>query len=102
MSMTMKRVIKSFENFHESFQEEIYEQFLNGELARATFPYKGEIADGVLFPDEEDTVFLIPISSIKASKLASADDDDDDDDRDDGDDAEFDSEELSNDFDDEE
>ncbi len=76
----MKRVIKAFEKFHDSYQEEIYSLYLDGELERATFPFKGEIAEGVIFNDEEEEcTYLIPISTIKASKLGSADDDDDDD-----------------------
>jgi hypothetical protein len=75
----MKRVIKAFEKFPESQQEEIYGLYLDGELARATFPFKGEIAEGVIFDSEaEDSTYLIPTSTIKASKLGSADDDDDD------------------------
>ena len=80
----MKRVIKAFEKFPENYQEEIYALYLDGELQRATFPFKGEIAEGVIFDDtEEETTYLIPISTIKASKLGSRDDDDDDDDMDD-------------------
>lgn len=73
----MNRVIKAFEKFNESLQEEIYQLYHDGELERATFPFKGEIADGVIFSDDEN-MYLIPISSIKASKFSSAGDDDDD------------------------
>ncbi|TNE72735.1 MAG: hypothetical protein EP333_07310 [Bacteroidetes bacterium] len=75
----MKRVIKAFEKFHDSYQEEIYALYLQGELERATFPFKGEIAEGVIFNDEEEEcTYLIPTSTIKASRLGSGDDDDDD------------------------
>lgn len=82
----MNRVIKAFEKFNESLQEEIYALYHDGELERATFPFKGEIADGVIFSDDEN-MYLIPISSIKASKFSSAGDDDDDDDIDSDDDS---------------
>lgn len=79
----MKRVIKSFEKFNEVYREEIYSQYEDGELARTIFPFKGEMADGVIFTDtDEDCAYLIPVSSIKASKLSAAMDDDDDDDTD--------------------
>lgn len=82
----MKRVIKAFEKFNEEYREEIYAQYEEGVLARTTFPFKGEITDGVIFTDtEEDCAYLIPVSSIKASKLSMAMDDDDDDDDHDGD-----------------
>ncbi len=76
----MKKVIKGFSKFPESSQEEIYALYQEGELARATFPFQGEIADGLIFDDEaEEITYLIPVSTIKASKFSSADDDDDDD-----------------------
>lgn len=78
----MKRVIKAFEKFPEGYQEEIYALYQDGELNKATFPFNGAIADGVIFIDEECT-YLIPVSTIKASKMSSAADDDDDDDSDD-------------------
>jgi hypothetical protein len=81
----MNRVIKGFGKFNENEQEEIYSLYQEGVLGRATFPFQGEIADGVIFVDE-DTTYLIPVSTIKASKFASTSDDDDDDmkDSDDG------------------
>jgi len=84
----MKRVIKAFQKFDESLQEEIYDSYQNGDLGRASFPFNGEIAAGVIFEhDESETVYLIPVETIKSSKLsmASDDDDDDDDDRDESD-----------------
>lgn len=80
----MKKVIKTFEKFKESYQDEIYALYQNGELERASFPFKGEIADGVIFEDEEAT-YLIPVSTIKASHMSSSDDDEDDRDVDDND-----------------
>ncbi len=82
----MNRVIKGFGKFNESLQEEIYGLFQEGELERAKFPFQGEIADGVIFVDD-DTTYLIPVTTIKASRFSSAaDDDDDDKDSDSGDD----------------
>jgi len=78
-------------------QEDIYALFSEGSLERATFPFKGEITDGVIFQFDEFT-YLIPTNSIKSSKMASADDDDDDDDDRDMDDVDID----ENDLDDEE
>lgn len=77
----MKRVIKSFLKFPEGYQEEIYALYQDGELNKATFPFNGSIEDGVIYVDEEVT-FLIPISTIKASKMSSSAEDDDDDDLD--------------------
>lgn len=71
----MNRVIKSFEKFSDELQEEIYATYLEGALERATFPFKGEIAEGVIFAGE-DAIFLIPTSTIKASRLGGSDDDD--------------------------
>lgn len=79
----MKKVIKGFGKFQESHQEEIYALYQDGALGRATFPFQGEIADGVIFTDEEEEVtYLIPVSTIKASKFSTSDDDDDDDNED--------------------
>ncbi len=83
----MKQVIKGFAKFPESLQEEIYALYQEGALGRATFPFQGEIADGVIYDDEtEEVTYLIPVSTIKASKFSSADDDDDDNDDSDPDD----------------
>ena len=81
----MNRVIKGFGKFNESLQEEIYSLFQEGELERAKFPFQGEIADGVIYVDD-DTTYLIPVSTIKASRFSSAADDDKDDVDDTGDD----------------
>lgn len=99
----MKRVIKAFQKFDESLQEAIYESYRNGDLGKASFPFQGDIAQGVIFEDEEEEViYLIPIETIKSSKLSmSSDDDDDDDGNDDSDDI-GDVEDVDNDVDDEE
>lgn len=79
----MSKVIKDFAKFDDGLQEEIYAAFSEGSLERATFPFRGEITDGVIFK-MDDFTYLIPTNSIKSSKMASADDLDDNDD-DDGD-----------------
>lgn len=100
----MKRVIKAFQNFEEAVQEEVYELYLNGELERAKFPFKGELSEGVIFNDlVSESIFLIPIDTIKSSKLSTASDDDDDDDDDDKDVDDIDGpDDVENDIDDEE
>lgn len=99
----MNRVIKSFEKFGDEMQEEIYASYLDGALERATFPFKGEIAEGVIF-ESEDTMFLIPTTTIKASRLGGSDDDDNDNDGDDlnDDDGGIEVDDDSEDFEDEE
>ena len=77
----MSKVIKDFAKFNDSMQEDIYALFSEGSLERATFPFKGEITDGVIYQLDEFT-YLIPTNSIKSSKMATSDDEDDDDDRD--------------------
>ena len=77
----MNRVIKKFSKLPLKLQEEIYEGFSEGELARTSFPYQGNIVDGVIF-QTEDTVYLIPLSTVievKSGSSADMDDDDDDD-----------------------
>ena len=81
----MKKIIKGFGKFQENRQEEIYELYKQGDLKKATFPFQGSIAEGVIFEGEdagEEVLYLIPVSTIKASKFSTADDDDDDDDDD--------------------
>lgn len=77
----MSKVIKDFAKFNDSMQEDIYALFSEGSLERATFPFKGEITDGVIYQLDEFT-YLIPTNSIKSSKMATSDEEDDDDDRD--------------------
>jgi hypothetical protein len=81
----MNKVIKDYAKFDDELQDEIYVAYSDGELERATFPFKGKIEDGVLFV-WEDTTYLIPKSTISSRRAGgSDDDDDDDDDRDDDD-----------------
>ena len=70
----MNKVIKSFEKFNDDQQEAIYDLYLGGNLEKASFPFKGEIEEGVIYDDDAST--------IKASKLSTSDDNDDDDDDD--------------------
>lgn len=91
----MKKIIKGFSKFKDSRQEEIYEMYREGELKRATFPFQGKISEGVIFEGEEDgedVMYLIPVSTITASKFSSSDDDDDDDKSSDPDDLDVDEE----------
>ena len=81
----MKKIIKGFGKFQDNRQEEIYELYKEGDLKKATFPFQGVIAEGVIFEGEEngeEVLYLIPISTIKTWKLSTSDDDDDDDDDD--------------------
>lgn len=82
----MNRVIKDFAKFDDSTQEDIYAAYSEGVLERTSFPFKGEISEGVIFKTDE-THYLIPRSSIIAGRAGSAEDldDDDDDDNDDDD-----------------
>ena len=82
----MNRVIKDFAKFDDSTQEDIYAAYSDGELERTSFPFKGEISEGVIYKKDE-THYLIPRSSIIAGKAGSSEDldDDDDDDVDDDD-----------------
>ena len=75
----MNRVIKDFAKFDDSTQEDIYASYSEGELERTSFPFKGEISEGVIYKTEE-THYLIPRSSIIAGKAGSSEDLDDDDD----------------------
>ncbi|MDP5099271.1 MAG: hypothetical protein NWQ27_04710 [Crocinitomicaceae bacterium] len=81
----MNRVIKDFAKFDDSTQEDIYAAYSDGELERTSFPFKGEISEGVIYKTDE-THYLIPRSSIIAGKAGSSEDLDDDDDDDDVDD----------------
>ncbi len=94
----MNRVIKDFAKFDDSTQEDIYAAYSEGELERTSFPFKGEISEGVIYKTDE-IHYLIPRSSIIAGKAGSSKDleDDDDDDHDDDDetiDGDIDTEEL--------
>lgn len=60
----MARVIRLFTQLSKKNQLELSEQYNNEELPLTTFPYKGEIEEGVIFSTEENT-YLVPISSFK-------------------------------------
>lgn len=88
----MNRVIKDYAKLHSTIQDDVYEAYSEGDLSRTTFPYKGQMADGVLY-EHEDAIYLIPISTIVAGRAGSSsdlDDDDDDNDTDDTADIDFD------------
>ena len=63
---------------HPSLRDVIYSGYSDGELERTSFPYKGNIVDGLIY-DSEEVVYLIPISTIIAGRTGSSDDLDDDD-----------------------
>ena len=63
---------------HPSLRDVIYSVYSDGELERTSFPYKGNIVDGLIY-DSEEVVYLIPISTIIAGRTGSSDDLDDDD-----------------------
>lgn len=75
----MNRVIRNYSRLNSSLREEVYTGYSEGELERTVFPYKGKITDGVIC-QYEDTIYLIPISTIVAGRSGSSDDLDDDDD----------------------
>lgn len=65
----MARVIRLFTQLSKKIQQELSEQYNNEELPITTFPYKGELEEGVIFSTEEDT-YLVPISSFKKRRSA--------------------------------
>ena len=69
----MKKIIKSFKNLKKDLQEDLYRSYSEGELERAVFPYNGMLEQGVLYADNE-VIYLVPISSIIASKSIMKDD----------------------------
>lgn len=75
----MSKVIRAFEKLNKHLQMDLYSAYSEGELERTVFPYKGDLTEGVIYKEEEDT-YLVPISSIVAMMSDLADDDDDDDD----------------------
>lgn len=75
----MSKVIKGFSKFTADMQELIYDLYASGDLERASFPYQGELCQGVIYQNDEH-MFLIPVSTITAFKASSSEDDDDDDD----------------------
>ncbi len=74
----MNRIINSYTKLHPSLRDVIYSGYSDGELERTSFPYKGNIVDGLIY-DSEEVVYLIPISTIIAGRTGSSDDLDDDD-----------------------
>jgi hypothetical protein len=81
----MAKVIRSFLKFDSDVRDEIYTSYSDGVLERASFPYKGEIADGIIYTTDGYD-YLIPISTIITGKSGSArdlEDSDSDDDEDD-------------------
>ena len=63
----MKRTIKCFQDFTNIQQGVIYKLFENGELERVRFPFQNDIADGVIF-NQDEIMYLIPINGITLSK----------------------------------
>jgi hypothetical protein len=74
----MSRIIKSYTKLPPSLRDEVYMGYSDGELERTSFPYKGNVVDGIIY-DSEEVVYLIPISTIIAGRSGSSDDLDDDD-----------------------
>lgn len=86
----MNRVIKDYSKLPADLQEEVYVEYSERGLERTSFPYKGNITDGVIFKGD-DVIYLIPISTIIAGRSGSSDDlDDDDDDQSSDDDVDMD------------
>lgn len=75
----MNRVIRNYSKMPSSLREEVYKGYSESELERTTFPYQGQITDGVIYKTE-DIIYLIPISTIIAGRSGSSDDLDDNDD----------------------
>ncbi len=74
----MNRIIKSFTKLHPSLRDEVYKGYSEGDLERTSFPFRGDIVDGIIYNSEE-VVYLIPISTIIAGRSGSSEDLDDDD-----------------------
>jgi len=74
----MNRVIKEISKFPKETITDILNSYEEETLVRTTFPYKGSIVNGVIFPTEE-TIYLIPISTISKAIIEIEEDDDDDD-----------------------
>lgn len=66
----MTRVIRLFTQLSKKNQQELNKQYNNDELPITTFPYKGELEEGVIFSTEEDT-YLVPISSFRKERRSS-------------------------------
>jgi len=61
----MNRVIKDYSKLNPEHRDEVYIMYSEGDIERTSFPFKGEIVDGVIY-QEKDIVYLVPISSIIA------------------------------------
>lgn len=67
MNIVMKNVMKKFYDLPGGVQVEMRSRLKDGELERMSFPYKGELTEGVIFLKEE-VRYLIPLSSIPSVK----------------------------------
>lgn len=74
----MSRVIRAFSKLKSSIRDEVYMGYIEGEVERTSFPYKGKIVDGIIY-QYEDVVYLVPISTIVAGRSGTSDDLDDED-----------------------
>lgn len=88
----MNRVIKEYSKLPSSLRDKVYTRYSEGKVERTSFPFKGKIVDGVIYPFE-GVIYLIAISTIVAGRSGSSDDLDDDDDDDTGIDTELESDE---------
>lgn len=64
----MKRVIKEMSKFSRKTAEAIFKDYQSNELESITFPYKGELVDGVIWR-EEDALYLIPVKSVNSTSF---------------------------------
>lgn len=74
----MNRVIKNYSKLPASLRDEVYSAYSEGELERTTLPFQGKLTDGVIY-HFDNTVYLIPISTIVVGRSGSSSDLDDDD-----------------------
>jgi hypothetical protein len=74
----MNRIIKIFTKLSPSLRDEVYKRYSEGDLERTSFPFRGDIVDGLIY-DSEGVVYLIPISTIIAGRSGSSEDLEDDD-----------------------
>jgi len=58
-----------------SLRDEVYRGYSEGDLERSTFPFRGDIVNGLIY-DSKEVVYLIPVSTIVAGRSGSFDDDD--------------------------
>ena len=64
----MKRVIREMSKFSRKEAEAILDAYQSNELETTTFPFKGDLVDGVIWR-EEQALYLIPIKSVNAMKF---------------------------------